>query len=221
MQLQQSELRALFDLIPAMVWFKDTKNNFLRANRRVTEATGKSIAEIEGKSALEIYPQEAAKYYADDLAVIEAGVPKLGIIEKVHDSAGKVLWVQTDKVPYRDIDGKIVGIVVMAQDLTERKRIETRFRRLVESNVQAVFFWNTKGEITEGNDAFLKLVGYTREDLSAGRINWAAMTPPEYADLDREAIKEVVANKVGPTYEKEWIRKDGSRVPILLGGGGF
>ncbi len=66
-------------------------------------------------------------------------------------------------------------------DITERKRTEGRIRRLVDSNAQGVMFWNSKGEITGAYGAFLRVVGYTREDLEAGRVGWEMMTPPEYA----------------------------------------
>ncbi|MEI9892997.1 MAG: PAS domain S-box protein [Chthoniobacter sp.] len=56
LERQRIELQALFDLLPALIWFKDTKNNFLRVNRRVADATGKSPQEIEGRSAVELYP---------------------------------------------------------------------------------------------------------------------------------------------------------------------
>jgi PAS domain S-box-containing protein len=112
-------------------------------------------------------------------------------------------------------------MVAVVRDITERKRLETRFRRLVDSNAQGVFFWNTEGEIIGGNDAFLKLVRYTREDLEAGLINWAQMTPPEYAERDRKAMDECAELGVCQSYEKEFILKDGSRVPLLLGAAVF
>jgi PAS domain S-box-containing protein len=112
-------------------------------------------------------------------------------------------------------------IVAVVRDITERKRIETRFRRLVDSNAQGVFFWNTKGAITDSNDSFLRMVGFTREDLEAGLINWAAMTPPEYSDRDQRALREIAVTGVCTTYEKEWIRKDGSRISILIGAASF
>lgn len=106
-------------------------------------------------------------------------------------------------------------------DITERKRTEGRFRRLVESNAQGVIFWNAKGEITRANDAFLGIVGYDRADLEAGLVGWAGMTPPQYADLDRRSMEDLVASGICAPYEKEFIRKDGSRVPILLGAATF
>jgi PAS domain S-box-containing protein len=98
---------------------------------------------------------------------------------------------------------------------------EGRFRFLVESNVQGVLFWNRDGAVTDANDAFLSMVGYTREDLQAGRIDWRAMTPPEFALRDRLALEDLAARGRVAPYEKQFIRKDGSRVPILLGGAVF
>lgn len=129
LQRQQTELRVLFDLMPAMIWFKDTENVILRINQRAADAVGKSVEEIEGKSSVEIYPKEAASYYADDLEVIKSGAPKLEIIETLQDPTGKTLWVQTDKVPVRDKEGKVVGIVVMAQDISVRKEAEESIRK--------------------------------------------------------------------------------------------
>ena len=111
--------------------------------------------------------------------------------------------------------------VTFALDLTERKRIEARFRRLSDSNVQNVMFWKKNGEVTDANDAFLKLIGYTRDDLQAGRINWRTLTPPEYVEADNRAMEEIQANGVCKTYEKEYVRKNGSRVPVLIGGASF
>jgi PAS domain S-box-containing protein len=127
---QQTELQVLFDLMPAMLFFKDTKNVFLRVNHRVAEAIGRPIAEIEGKSAAELFPLESDKYYADDLEVIHSRTAKLEIIEQLQSRDGKVLWVRTDKVPVCDNDGNVTGIVVMVQDITERKLAEFRLHRL-------------------------------------------------------------------------------------------
>ncbi len=118
-------------------------------------------------------------------------------------------------------DGKYYGRTWTFRDISERKQVETRMRRLVDSNAQGVFFWSTNGELTVANDAFLEVIGYTRDDLDAGLINWLAITPPEYADLDRQALRELAASGICSLYEKEFLRKDGSRVPILIGAAMF
>jgi len=141
LQRQQIEMRALFDLMPAMVWFKDTENRILRVNRRAAETAGKTVDEMEGRSTSEIYPHEAAQSRADDLEIIRSAKPKLRIIETLRDRSGKELWVQTDKVPVCDINGQVVGIVVMAQDVTQRIRDEAALAeagRFLQSTVDAL-----------------------------------------------------------------------------------
>ena len=102
-----------------------------------------------------------------------------------------------------------------ARDALERS--ESRFRRLSDSNMIGIVFADLSGRITEANDYFLDMVGYTRDDLAAGRIQWTALTPPEYVEQDENAIRELEVSGVCRPYEKEYIRKDGSRVPILVG----
>ena len=99
----------------------------------------------------------------------------------------------------------------------EVSQSEARFRRVVQSNMLGILYWELSGEITAANDAFLKMVGYTREDLAAGRMRWTEMTPPEYLNPDEKALRELAVSGVCDTYEKEYICKDGNRVPILLG----
>ena len=106
-------------------------------------------------------------------------------------------------------DGNLLAVI---RDSTERKRSEARFRWLVDSNAQGVMFWNMKGEVTGANDAFLRIVGYDRADLEAGRIRWMDMTPPEYAEQDRKAMEELASKGICAPMEKEYIRKDGSRI---------
>lgn len=105
----------------------------------------------------------------------------------------------------------------LALDVTERKLLAERMRRMVESNMQGVIFWNYSGEITRANDCFLQLVGYTREDLAAGRVNWRSLTPPEWNEADERAIRELQATGVCRPFEKYYLHRDGSRVPVLLG----
>jgi PAS domain S-box-containing protein len=99
-------------------------------------------------------------------------------------------------------------------DLQER---EAKVRRLVESNIIGIFIWDFDGHILEANDAFLRIVGYDRDDLVAGRVRWTDLTPPEWRDADARLIEE---HKMGgrlPPFEKEYFRKNGSRVPVLIG----
>jgi PAS domain S-box-containing protein len=99
-------------------------------------------------------------------------------------------------------------------DLRER---EARIRRLVDSNIIGIIIWDFQGRIIEANQAFLDMLGYSREDLISGRLRWTELTPAEWRDADELAgVKLKAAGTVQPR-EKEYLRKDGSRVPVLLG----
>ncbi|MEH1850570.1 MAG: ATP-binding protein [Nostoc sp.] len=101
--------------------------------------------------------------------------------------------------------------------LQKRQVSEARFRRLVESNIIGVIVANMDGAIAEANDVFLEMVGYSREDLLAGRVRWRDMIPPEYIEANNSAITELKTKGVCQPFENQYIRKDNSRVPILLG----
>jgi PAS domain S-box-containing protein len=99
--------------------------------------------------------------------------------------------------------------------------LEAKVRRLVEANVVGIVLWTTDGAITAANDAFLHMVQYTSEDIAAGRLRWTDMTPDEWHASDERAQADLKAFGMFQPFEKEYFRKDGSRVPVLLGGALF
>jgi PAS domain S-box-containing protein len=99
--------------------------------------------------------------------------------------------------------------------------LEAKIRRLVEANVVGIVMWNLQGAITEANEAFLNMVQYGREDIASGRVRWTALTPAEFRDRDERAIADLKVSGIFQPFEKEYFRKDGSRVPVLLGGALF
>ncbi|MDB5946113.1 MAG: sensor hybrid histidine kinase [Ramlibacter sp.] len=131
LQRQRTELRLLFDLVPAMIWFKDTRGTILRVNERGASSLGLTVAEVEGRSLGELYPAAtAAAFYASDLEIIRSGEPRLGRVELHTDAAGEEIWIQKDKVPFRDETGDVAGIVVISHDVTARKRDQDALREL-------------------------------------------------------------------------------------------
>jgi PAS domain S-box-containing protein len=104
---------------------------------------------------------------------------------------------------------------------TELQEREARVRRLVDSNIVGVLIWNLDGEILDANEAFLDMLQYGREDIVAGRLRWTDLTPAEWREQDERATAEIAATGAAQPYEKEFIRKDGSRVSVLLGGALF
>ena len=116
--------KAIIEHAPAMIFYKDTKNNFLRVNPTGARAFGMQVDKIEGKNAKELFPDLAERYYQDDLEVINSKKPKLGIVEPMTIASGEHLWVQTDKIPLKDAQGNVTGLLLFVVDITERKRVE-------------------------------------------------------------------------------------------------
>jgi PAS domain S-box-containing protein len=98
---------------------------------------------------------------------------------------------------------------------------EAKIRRLVEANVIGIFIWNLDGTIHDANDAFLGMIGCEREALSAGPLSWAALVPPEWQARVERALSELRATGTVQPYELECFRRDGSRLPILVGAAAF
>ena len=100
-------------------------------------------------------------------------------------------------------------------DLHER---ESRIRGLVDSNVVAICFWACGGRIVDANEAFARLVGFSRAELMSDDMNWRERTPPEYRARDEQWLRELRSGKAAAPYEKEYLRRDGTRIPVLVGG---
>jgi two-component system, cell cycle sensor histidine kinase and response regulator CckA len=220
LQRQKTELRVLFDLMPAMIFFKDTENGILRVNKRFAETVGKSVEEIEGKPYLEIESEEAARFFADDLEVIQSGLPKLGIVETIRDREGKEIWMQTDKVPVCDKDGQVIGIVVMCQDITERKRAEQTLLLLnsaVLQSKESILITDAELELPGPrvifvNPAFTKMTGYTAEE-TIGKTPRILQGP----HTDKTVLSRLRQNlERGEVFEGEAInyRKDGTEFDL-------
>ncbi|MEP6946132.1 MAG: PAS domain S-box protein [Acidobacteriota bacterium] len=221
LQRQQAELRVLFDLMPAMIWFKDTKNNILRVNERVAHAAGLPIAEIEGKASAKIYPDEAEKFYADDRLVIESRKPRLGYVETVPGPDGANLWVQTDKVPYFDSKGEVIGIVVMSQDVTERmtaaatlntltSRTKTRERMLttlLSSMSDFAQIYDRDGRIVFVNQPLLDLWGQTLDEV-IGKDFHDLDYPAELAETLQSELTQVFKTKESVSVETSFTDAD-------------
>ena len=99
--------------------------------------------------------------------------------------------------------------------------LECKIRRLVDSNIIGIFIWAKDGRIIDANEAYLRIIGYDRGDLIAGRLNWRELTPPEWHEADNNRVAQLEATGTAQPYEKEYFRKDGRRVPVLIGAAVF
>jgi PAS domain S-box-containing protein len=108
--------------------------------------------------------------------------------------------------------------IQLYSDLEERDR---KIRRLFDSNIIGIIIWEIEGQIFEANDAFLRIIGYDHEDLAAGRLHRMSLTPPEWHDLDARNVATLKQQGIMAPFEKEYFRKDGTRIPVMIGGAMF
>jgi formate hydrogenlyase transcriptional activator len=136
---------------------------------------------------------------------------------------GSRFWASSITMALKDERGELQGFARVVRDFTERherdeqlRRAQARTRPVPSHSTIAGIVSGEFDRVPEVNDAFLELVGYSREDLAAGRMHWPDLTPPEYASLDELAHEEGLRFGACTPYEKEMIRKDGTRVPVLV-----
>ncbi len=152
--------------------------------------------------------------------------PILSITDLMGRLAEGELSIEVGGLERRDEIGAMARAVeVFRNNAIEKARLdqelresEERFRRIYDSNMIGIAYWDPSGGVADANDAYLNMVGYARQDLEAGVVRWSEMTPPEYTHLDEWGMQEIREQGFCSPYEKEYIRKDGTRVPILLGG---
>jgi PAS domain S-box-containing protein len=176
--------------------------------------------ELEGQGIFELLDQVYAtgQPYVGTEMRIELDRPRTGQRE--------VRYFNFVYQPLRNSEGGVDGILIHAVEVTEqvhrRQKIqesESRLQRLVNSNVIGVSFTHADGAIIDANERLLRMLGYARDDVAAGRLSWSTLTPPEYAARDREAVQEIKREgAVSQPYEKEYFDKDGNRIPVLVGG---
>ena len=223
--LRQSEerFRLAIDNFPDPFAIYDANRRYKYVNTKGIELSGKSLEEFLGRTDEEVWPSQVTDSYLPMLRrTVESRTSQTEECNITVPAIGNFTMV-IKYVPLLDQIGEICSILGITYDITERKRAESalrqsesRFRRLFQSNIIGVIFPDIEGNITEANDAFLQMLGYTRSDLLARKMQWKEMTPPEYRSLDQQKVEEIVTTGVCTPFEKEYIRKDGSRVPVLL-----
>ena len=217
--------RRVLDRLPAIVWTTDR-------DMRTTFSAGGGLAALglaSGEVALMGTP--VSSYFQTDDPThpgIDSHVRALRGESCVLEMNwfGRSFHARVE--PLRDHNDDIIGAIGLAFDMTEQARTaealklsEAHLRRLVEANVIGIFFFDESGRVTESNQAFLDLVGYSRDELLSGAVSWRALTLPEFHEQDDRALAELRSTGRCTSYEKAFVTRDGTRVPVLVGGAAF
>jgi PAS domain S-box-containing protein len=182
---ERTLLRTVIDNIPDQIFARDTTSRYTLCNQSDARAIGVDDPDtLLGKNDFDFYPPElATNYRADDLAVIQSGQPIFNREEPNRTIDGQPRWLLTTKVPLRDRQGQIIGLVGIARDITERKRIEEQLRQLaraVEASPASIVITDTEAKIQYVNPKFTQMTGYTLEEALGQnpRILKTKYTPP-------------------------------------------
>ncbi|HFD40174.1 MAG TPA: PAS domain S-box protein, partial [Anaerolineae bacterium] len=137
---ERNLLRTLIDTIPDYIHIKDAEGRFLMANNAVARLMGAESAEdLIGKTDFDFYPPEvAAEYRADEQAIIESGQPLINKDEPHRDSEGNWTWTLTTKIPVQDEEGRVIALVGVSRDVTERRRLHQRLQESLARRTQEV-----------------------------------------------------------------------------------
>lgn len=219
---KHEELQTMIESSPVMIYFKDLNNKFTRVNKAVFDVSGLSREEMEGKSNEEINPRQAAQFLQEDKEIIATGNPIIGNVETIKTKKGTKI-LRTDKVPYKDKNGNIIGIIGFSVDITEQKSAqdaliasEEKYRSLIENAQEGVYQTTAEGNFITVNNSFARILGYS----SAQEVLKSVTDIPNQLYVypqDRERLLKLVRKYGSVTnFEAQLYRKDGSRVWVSL-----
>jgi PAS domain S-box-containing protein len=197
---ERNLLRSLIDNVPDYIYVKDTQSRFLTANPAVARLmVAATPDELLGKTDYDFFPQElAAKYYADDQAIFQSGQPLLELEEPTVDTAGNERWVSTTKVPLRDMQGKIFGLVGMGRDITECKQAEKATQQHLVELEMLYESGLALNQLLSPKEIGRKLI-----ELMSTKLNWHHTVIRQYHPED-ESLELLAFNLSGTRSTEEY-----------------
>ena len=209
-------LQSILDAIPQRVFWKDQSCTYLGCNQAFALDAGlKTPAEIIGKTDFELaWTGMAEVYRADDKAMMEQGSAKLNFEERQTRPDGSRLWLQTTKLPMRDREGKVTGVIGTYEDITARKHAENELRQMqfsLENASDSVFWIDPQSRIVYANEAACRTLGHSREEL-------LTLSIPDIDPLFRKEVWSEFWDRVkaqrSMTLETQHQTKQGRRFPV-------
>lgn len=214
---QERELQMIFDNVPFRIWYKDDKNKILRLNKAAAKSMGRTVAETEGQDTYKLFPEMAKKYHEDDLAVINSGQARLGIVEEYTPSDGERGWVRTDKIPFTDEKKGDRGVFVVARDITELiaaqedlRASEERFALSAVGSSVGIWDWIDINESEEyWSPQFFKLLGYAENEIAPSLDAFQKLLHPDDVEKTFAAVDAHFTEKTPFDIEYRLQHKNG------------
>ncbi len=219
----EAQYRSLVEQIPAITYTATVNGITTYISPQIQEILGFSREEWLPDNTLwnqQLHPDDADRVRAE-VAQARFGPDPIVREYRLLTADGRTRWFRDVSKLLRDELGTPLFFQGVLLDITDQKEAEAalresemRFRRLVDSNIIGIIVADIYGTILDANDAFLDMLGYRRSELP---FSWDDMTPPEWRSLDEFAIEQLRWTGVATPWEKEFVRKDGRRVPVLIG----
>ncbi|GHO68130.1 hypothetical protein KSC_070220 [Ktedonobacter sp. SOSP1-52] len=228
-QLKESRenLRVLAETVPQLVWTTSPDGWVEYWNQRWYDYSGSSPAQALGHRWSQfLHPDDSQRTLKIWHHALATGEPYEIEYRLKDGQTGEYRWFLTRGIPVRDEGGQIVKWFGTATDIENQKRTEEalrqsqeRIRALIESNIIGITSVEMEGEVlADANEAFLRMTGYTREEVQSRTLNRVKITSPEQAPLFERSIQELTARGQHAPFETELVCQDGSRLPVLVGG---
>jgi PAS domain S-box-containing protein len=240
-------IAAVVDTTAAVVMVFDPQGRIVRCNGACERATGYAAAELRGTHFSALVPAEELEGVTRIWGATVRGEVPNAFENRWRARDGSLRSFQFSNTALFDGEGRLTYVVATGLDvtarvaaeaelrrtndqlrasLTAREDAERRFRRVLEANPMGALIGHADGRVEFANDAYLGMIGRSAEDLARGAIRWDRITPPEHLDADRRAIAQAIERGASELYEKEYVRPDGARIPVLvacatLGAGGL
>jgi PAS domain S-box-containing protein len=215
---REAEFRTLANAIPQLAWIADSDGRRYWFNDRWYEYTGLRPDQCVGLGwQLVHHPDHRERVCNGQLAAFRAQI-EWEDTHRLHRADGEYRWFLSRAMPIKDREGRVLRWIGTNTDISERLESEhalaaseERFRRALAIETVGVIFFTVTGEITGANDAFLRMAGFTRADVEAGRARWDELTAPEFMPQSLRAVEEFKATGRTTPYEKQYVRPDGTR----------
>ncbi len=221
----EAKFRRLVEGSNDLVWSMDCNAVFTYLSPQFQTIFGWDANDWIGQVSLElVHPDDRLFVSNKPQEMLQAGKSSSSIEFRHLHRDGHYIWVRSSTTVVKNAAGELIGLQGSLSDISDLKQTEfalqaseNRFREVFTSNIVGMMFTDFSGQIIDANDRLLGMLGYTRADLDAGRINWVNLTPTEHAVKDRQAMEHLERYRAIDPWEKEYYRKDGSRVPVLVG----